>query len=209
MKEAQENKTKKELQKTLAQMRQRAEQNHTPILREKTQEKLIELVRQIKPQKVLEIGTAIGYSALLFLSNSGAHVYSVDINEQSQAQAKEVINRLGYGGRATFLLGDAAEIIPKSLGKYDTVFLDGAKSQYYLLLPYLIDMLTVGGALIADNVLYMGLTRQAHLLPNSHKHITIARNLAAFLKALEEDERLQTRIYDIEEGLSCSIKIKD
>lgn len=190
-------------------MRLIAQKAHTPILREKTSQKLIELLRLIKPKKVLEIGTAVGYSALLFLINSTAEVCTVDINEKSQNQAKEVIAALGYEKRITFLLGDAAEIIPKSAGKYDFIFLDGCKSQYPLLLPYLVEMLNYGGALVADNVLYMGLTKRAHTLPNNHKHITIAKNLALFLKMLEEEKRLETCLFEIEEGLTFSQKICD
>lgn len=196
-------------QNELAQMRQRAKQNHIPVLREKTEQKLLEILALIKPEKVLEIGTAIGYSTLLFLANSNAKVYTIDLSEKSQREAEEAAVRLGYGDRATFLLGDAAEIIPKSAGKYDLIFLDGAKSQYPLLLPYLAQMLNVGGALVADNIFYMGLTKRAHLLPNNHKHITIARNLAAFLQMLERDERLKTNLFDIEEGLSFSLKIRE
>lgn len=174
-------------------------------MRPQTAKILKDLVQQRQPQTVLEIGTAWGYSTLIFLLFSNATVNTIDISSSAQEQARaNIVDCEVETKRVNFFCGDSAEIIPLVGGKYDFILLDGAKSQYSALLPYLIDLLSKDGILFADNVLFMGLTKRADSLPNNHKHITIARNMAKFLKEITSQTELDTTILDVEDGVSIS-----
>lgn len=181
-------------------------QKHIPLIREESAKLLFNTAKNKQPQTVLEIGTGYGFSACITCLACNCKVYTIDIDEQRQIEAKRFCASLDFADRVEFFCGDALDIVPKTNGKYDMIFLDGAKSQYLDLLPYLIDCLCDKGVLVCDNVNYLGLTAIADTLPNNHKHITIARKMAEFVKKITTDERLETIVYNIEDGISVSVK---
>ncbi|MDD3831567.1 MAG: class I SAM-dependent methyltransferase [Clostridia bacterium] len=194
----------------LADLRVSARQRNIPIIREQSARLLESIVKQCKPNRILEIGTAYGYStSLMLLASPNARINTIDISDSSQCIAKQSLDRYGLTDRANFICGDSQSIVPMLTGQYDLIFMDGAKSQYISLLPYLLDLLCVGGTLVCDNVNYMGLPQIVDSLPNNHKHITIARNMANFIKTIKADVRLLTDIYQVEDGLSVSKKLTD
>ena len=112
----------------------------------------------------------------------------------------------GVADRATIFVGDAREIVTLLTGTYDFIFLDGPKGQYDAFLPYLTEVLEVGGTLVCDNVLYKGLVEN---VPEDkrHKHITVARNMRKFLDEITTTSRYSTVLHRIGDGVTVSTKL--
>lgn len=185
-----------------------ARKNFIPVMLDDTKELLFNTVKQCQPARILEIGTAIGYSGIVMLSAcERATLNTIEMDEHSANLAKSNFDEAGLSGRVNIFVGDAREIVPQLTGEYDFVFLDGPKGQYEVFLPYLTDLLAVGGTLFADNVLYKGLVE--HVPEDKrHKHITVARNMRAFLDDITNSERYATTLYRIGDGVTVSTKIK-
>ena len=113
----------------------------------------------------------------------------------------------GVADRVNLFVGDAREMVKYLTGSYDFVFLDGPKGQYQAFLPYLTKLLTVGGTLVCDNVLYKGLVE--NVPDRHHKHITVARNLNAFLQEITTTTQYKTVLHRIGDGVTISVKLHD
>jgi predicted O-methyltransferase YrrM len=184
-----------------------ARENYIPVMLDATRQQLTAVVSELQPRRILEIGTAVGYSGIIMLTAApDAHLYTIEMDEATAARAKANFAAAGVADRVTFFLGDAREIVLQLTGSYDFVFLDGPKGQYHVFLPYLLELLNTCGILFADNILYKGLVENVATAPR--KHITIARNLNTFIEQISSDERLDTRILHIGDGISISRKIK-
>lgn len=158
-----------------------------------------------RPLRILEIGTAIGYSGIMMLSAfEGSHLYTVEIDEDSIAVAKENFKKAGLIDRVTFWTGDAEEIIPYLTGVFDFILLDGPKGHYNEFLPYLKQIMTSGSVLFADNVLFKGMTLKEG--KTIHKHRTIITSLRSFLNDLETDESFFSTLIETGDGVSISVK---
>ena len=157
-----------------------------------------------RPRRILEIGTAIGYSGLIMLLNSDADLYTVDFDEAALEKARRNFRDYGVGRRVRLYSGDASEILPMIEGEFDLIFLDGPKGRYYEFLPYLIDLLPRGGVLLCDNVLYSGRMTGGNEIPKSKQ--TIPDRLALFIDAVTTDERLVTSVLPVGDGMSLSVK---
>lgn len=184
-----------------------ARENYIPVMLDDTKKLLQQLTTENQPKKILEIGTAIGYSGIVMLTSSPkAQLNTIEVDEKSAEMARQNFIQAGVYDRVNLFVGDAKEIVTQLTGKYDFIFLDGPKGQYDCFLPYLIDVLEVGGLLVCDNVLYKGLVE--HVPEHRHKHITIARNLNRFLDDLNNDNRLTTRLHRTGDGVTVSRRIK-
>ena len=184
-----------------------ARENYIPVMLDDTKKLLQQLTTENQPKKILEIGTAIGYSGIVMLTSSPeAQLNTIEMDEKSAEMARQNLIQAGVYDRVNLFVGDAKEIVTQLTGKYDFIFLDGPKGQYDCFLPYLIDVLEVGGLLVCDNVLYKGLVE--HVPEHRHKHITIARNLNRFLDDLNNDNRLTTRLHRTGDGVTVSRRIK-
>lgn len=184
-----------------------ARENYIPVMLDDTKKLLQQLTTENQPKKILEIGTAIGYSGIVMLTSSPeAQLNTIEMDEKSAEIARQNFIQAGVYDRVNLFVGDAKEIVTQLTGKYDFIFLDGPKGQYDCFLPYLIDVLEVGGLLVCDNVLYKGLVE--HVPEHRHKHITIARNLNRFLDDLNNDNRLTTRLHRTGDGVTVSRRIK-
>ncbi|HIT77217.1 MAG TPA: O-methyltransferase [Candidatus Limihabitans stercoravium] len=184
-----------------------ARENYIPVMLDDTKKLLQQLTTENQPKKILEIGTAIGYSGIVMLTSSPeAQLNTIEMDEKSAEMARQNFIQAGVYDRVNLFVGDAKEIVTQLTGKYDFIFLDGPKGQYDCFLPYLIDVLEVGGLLVCDNVLYKGLVE--HVPEHRHKHITIARNLNRFLDDLNNDNRLTTRLHRTGDGVTVSRRIK-
>ncbi|MGN1227576.1 MAG: O-methyltransferase [Christensenellales bacterium] len=175
-----------------------------PLIRDDSANFLVETVRQYQPKKVLEIGTAIGYSGSLILSCCDCKLITIEKNEQSAKIAKDNFARLGFENRVQVVNDDAKNFIDNCNDKFDFIFLDGPKGQYLHYKEKLINMLNNGGVLFADNVLFRGLVKSSEQPPKQYK--TIVNNMRAFLNEIENDDRLETTIYTLGDGVSVSIK---
>lgn len=192
--------------KTIEQIKQKALEDHIPIIMDDTLEEVGKVLEQIKPEKILEIGTAVGYSAIRFakyLSENG-YIDTIERDQDRVKEAEENIKELNLESKIHIFEGDALEVLPTLKGPYDAVFIDAAKGKYPIFLNEALRMLSKNGIIIADNVLYKGYVMSDY---NKHKQRTAVRGLREFLKNLEENENLKTEILSVGDGLAISKKI--
>ncbi len=189
----------------IEQIKQEALEEHIPIIMDDTLQEVGKILEEIKPTKILEIGTAVGYSAIRFskyLSENG-YIDTIERDEERISKAKENIKKLNLESKIHIFEGDAVEILPTLNDKYDVVFIDAAKGKYPIFLSEALRMLADGGIIIADNVLYKGYVMSDY---NKHKQRTAVRGLREFLKNLQENENLSTEILEVGDGLTISKK---
>lgn len=184
-----------------------ADKNYIPILLPETAALLRQLIILTKPKKVLEIGTAIGYSGHLFLANSNCKLFTVEKSEESIEIAKSFFKESGFSDRVIIHCGDSDEIIPLIEGKFDFIFLDGPKSKYVQYYPKLKELLVDGGILFCDNVLFNGwVSGETEINP---KKTSIIVKLREFLDTLCADSDFLTSILNVGDGVTLSIKRKN
>lgn len=188
-------------------IKQEALNNHVPIIEDESLE-LIKLILKLKkPNKILEIGTAVGYSAINFaryLDREDSKVKTIEIKEAMYNKAMENITSMSLNDKIEVILADATEYM-KSIPdeeQYDIVFIDAAKGQYLVFLEEAIRLTKNGGIIIADNMLYRGRTLSDY---NEHKHRTATNRLRKYLVVMKEDKRLDSTLIKIGDGLAISI----
>lgn len=192
----------------LEQLKKYARERYIPVMLDDTKQLLFDVVKKRAPKRILEIGTAIGYSGIVMLTAApNATLNTIELDEATAQLAKQNFKAADFENRVNLFVGDAREIVRQLNGLYDFIFMDGPKGQYEVFLPYLTDVLEVGGTLVCDNVLYKGLVE--HVPENKrHKHITVARNMHAFLNDIMQNERYETQLFRIGDGVSVSVKVK-
>ena len=180
-----------------------------PVIRRDSERFLRSLLAGLRPERVLELGTAVGYSALVMAEElpPSAHITTVENYAPRIARAKENIGRYG-AGRISLIEGDAYELLKEQPDEaYDFVFLDAAKGQYLKWLPELLRVLSPGGTLLSDNVLQGGDTAESRFAIDRRDR-TIHSRMRAYLEALSAREGLRTSILPIGDGLAFSVKEK-
>ena len=190
----------------LYELREKAKEEGNPVLRDKSFELLKETVTKRKPQKILEIGVNVGLSGIaMLLCSENASLTGIEIDETAKEKAQGNYKLFGVEKRAKIFLGDASEIIPLLTGEYDFIFLDGPKGHYAEYLPHLLKILKKGGVLFADNVLFRGYVSGAVKTP--HRYMTTKHSMERFITEITANSGLKTQIYDIEDGVSVTIKL--
>lgn len=183
-----------------------AEKNSVPIVQPETA-KLLEALACIKrPKRILEVGCAIGYSALLMAQylDGGGSITTLEWDADMAALARENIGKAGLSDRITVIQNDAKAVIPTLTGEYDIIFLDGPKAHYIYMLNDCIRLLKKGGMLISDNVLYKGMTADdEHVI---RRKITIVKRLRRFISAQMQRDELETVILPLGDGVTVSVK---
>ena len=182
--------------------------DYMPFIRDESAKVLFEICQTEKPKNILEIGTAVGYSALLMLEGAKeSFVTTIEKDEKRAQEAKGNFEKNGVKQRVNLVIGDAGQVLPQleEEGKnFDLIFLDGPKGQYLRYLPHLKNLLCKGGLLVADNVLLHGWVKGEEFV--KHKHRSMVVNLRKFLKALEEDCDFDSKLLEIEDGMTISRK---
>ncbi len=189
----------------LMKIKEKALEDHIPIIMDDTLEVIAEILTKIKPKSILEIGAAVGYSAMCFseyLQENGK-IDTIERDEERIIQAKENFAKVGVEDKIKLYEGDAVEILPTLNGKYDVVFIDAAKGKYPFFLEQALRMLNEKGVIIADNVLYKGYVMSDY---NKHKQRTAVRNLREYIARVNEDANLDTEILEVGDGLAISYK---
>lgn len=183
-----------------------ARANYIPILSDECEEVLINLIKESKPKKILEIGTCIGYSSTLMLLNSDAVVDTIEINEDRLNRAKELWTKLNIIDRVNYNLGDANIILDDVIKdkEYDFVFIDGPKSWYLLQFNKCFNNVKKGGIILADDILFFGLVEGEEKV--KHKHRTIVRHLREFVSFIKTNEDIELNI--LKEGNGIAIMRK-
>ena len=187
----------------LEKIKQKALQEHIPIIMDDTLEVVADILSQIKPKKILEIGTAVGYSAMCFskyLQEDG-WIDTIEREKERIEEAKENIQRVGVKDRILIWEGDAVEILPTMQENYDMVFIDAAKGKYPFFLKEALRMLAPQGVILADNVLYKGYVMGDY---NKHKQRTAVRNLREYISEVTQNPDLETKILEVGDGLAIS-----
>ena len=187
----------------LEKIKQKAIENHIPIIMDETLEVIAEYLKESKPKKILEIGTAVGYSAICFskyLAENG-RIDTIERDEERIIEAKKNIKEMELEDVIHIYEGDAVEILPTLKDKYDMVFIDAAKGKYPFFLKEALRMLNKDGIIFADNILYKGYVMSDY---NKHKQRTAVRNLREYIKEVTENENLETEILEVGDGLAIS-----
>ncbi len=190
----------------LHELEEYAKEPYIPIIQPEVAQFLKVFFSFSKPKKILEIGTAIGYSAIFFAGlDKETEIVTVERNSDMIKAAHENFERSGFADRITLIEGDAADVLMRLDGEFDTVFLDAAKGQYQKFLPDILRVLKPGGVLITDNILYRGIVADAN---PPRKHITIARNLKKYIVGITHSDRLDTTVLPLGDGVGISKKLK-
>lgn len=195
-----------EIRDVLAALEEEAAAGGVPIIRAEEREALLRAAAEARPRRILEIGTAIGYSALLLAERfPEAAVDTVELDEKRRARAQRAVEEAGAAGRVRCLAGDAAEVIPRLTGPYDFLYLDGPKGQYLAHLRLAEPLLSDRAVIAADNVLFRGLVRAEGPVP--HRYRTIVTRLRDYIAYAEA--HYDTEIDTAGDGLAVSRRRKD
>lgn len=190
----------------LAELEEYAAKNHVPIIQPEVAA-MMKVIGTLKgPVRILEVGTAIGYSAILFSSflKENGIIDTIERNEKMIELAKENIKTAGLQNTINVIAGDALEVLACLDKRYDMIFLDAAKGQYSEFLEQSKRMLVPGGLLVSDNVLYKGMIATDELVVRRKK--TIVTRMRSFLKSLCQDESFETSIIPIGDGVALSYR---
>ena len=182
-------------------------ETEVPIIRRSMQSLLKFLLQFSKPRNILEVGTAIGFSALLMSEYGPAdcHITTIEKYEKRIPLARENFARAGALDRITLLEGDAIEILQELDGSYDLIFMDAAKGQYINFLPDILRLLSPGGLLVSDNVLQDGDIIQSRFAV-TRRNRTIHARMREYLYELKHHPGLETVILPVGDGVTLSVK---
>ncbi len=186
-----------------------AKKTNVPIIRTEMQSLLKFLLAMKEPKEILEVGTAIGFSALLMseYSPKDCHITTIEKYEKRIPIAKENFKKAGKEENITLLEGDATEILQTLEGTYDFIFMDAAKGQYINFLSDILRLLKVGGLLISDNVLQDGDIIESRFAV-TRRNRTIHARMREYLYELKHHEALETVILPVGDGVTISVKRK-
>lgn len=183
-----------------------AEENHVPIIEPEVAQLLKVLLKSKGSQNILEVGTAIGYSALIMAeaTNGNSMITTIERNKDMIKLAQDNISKTPYENRIKIIEGEAEEILPNLNEIYDFIFLDAAKGQYLEFFNYLIKFLKPGGLLVSDNVLFKGMVATDSLVVRRKK--TIVKRLRSFLKYINEIEGYTSCVIPLGDGVAITYK---
>ena len=185
-------------------------QTNVPIIRKDMQGFLKFILAIRKPERILEVGTATGFSALLMAENTSSDtlITTIEKYEKRIPVAKENFKRAEKENRITLLEGDASDILKELTGEFDFIFMDAAKGQYLSFLPDVLRLLTPGGMLITDNVLQDGDVLESRYAV-TRRNRTIHNRMREYLYELKNHPALDTVILTVGDGIAVSVKKTD
>ena len=186
---------------------QEALSSDVPIIRREMQSFLEVLLLMKKPMRVLEVGTAVGFSALLMSDYlpEGGHITTIENYEKRIPIARENFRRAGKEDKITLIEGDAAEVLAEMEGTFDFIFMDAAKGQYIHYLPNVLRLLSDGGCLVSDNVMQDGDIIESRFAV-TRRNRTIHARMREYLYELKHHPELETVILPVGDGVTLSTK---
>ena len=184
-------------------------ETNVPIVRKEMQTLMKFLLAMKKPSSILEVGTAIGFSAVLMAENTSekTHITTIEKYEKRIPLAKENFSKAGIENRVTFLEGDATTILKNLDGTYDFIFMDAAKGQYINFFPDIMRLLAKDGILLSDNVMQDGDVLESRYAVE-RRNRTIYARMRDYLYELTHNESLTTAILPVGDGVTVSVRIK-
>ncbi|MGN0142933.1 MAG: O-methyltransferase [Roseburia sp.] len=191
----------------LDQIEREAIDTYVPIIRKEMQSFLKFLLAVKKPARILEVGTAVGFSAILMAEYDPvcAEITTIENYEKRIPIAKENFRRAGKDGQITLLAGDAADILPQLKESYDMIFMDAAKGQYIHFMPEVLRLLKKDGVLVSDNVLQDGDIIESRFAV-TRRNRTIHKRMRDYLYELTHSEELVTSVLPVGDGITVSVK---
>ena len=187
----------------LKKMRAFAEENEVPIAEPETAALLRFLCGVKRPARILEIGTAVGYSAICFskLLNEEGKIDTIERDKERANKATENFKKFKLEDKINLFIGDAVEILPTLNYKYDFIFIDASKGKYPFFFEQALRLLDKDGIIFADNILYKGYVLSDY---NKHKQRTAVTHLREYIKMATENEKVKTEILDVGDGLAVT-----
>ena len=186
-----------------------AEENSIPVVEPETARFLSVMCRAAKPLKILEVGCAIGYSAIIMAKavSDECKITTLECDEKMVAIARENIKKAGYAEKISVIEADAKDYLSyiDDDEVFDIIFLDGPKAHYIYMLDECVRLLKKGGMIISDNVLYKGMTADDNHVVR--RKITIVKRLRRYIDMLMEHKELETSILPLGDGVTVSVKI--
>ena len=194
----------------LNEIEKEARETNVPVIRTQVQSLIRLLLAMRQPTSILEVGCAIGFSALLMseYAPENCHITTIEKYEKRIPVARENFRRAGREDRITLLEGDAAEILKDMKGSYDFIFMDAAKGQYIHFLPDVLRLLAPGGILLSDNVLQDGEIIESRFAV-TRRNRTIHSRMREYLYELKHHPELETVILPVGDGVTVSVRWKD
>lgn len=194
----------------LDRLEQQALSDEVPIIRKEAQALLRFLLCLLKPERILEVGCAVGFSAA-FMSEympEGATITTIEKVEQRIREARKNLAGIPRAGQVTLLCGDAKEVLQELSARgevYPFIFMDAAKGQYMNFLPYLLKLLPEGGLLVTDNVLQEGtIVESKYTIPRRER--TIHMRMREYVYTLKHMEEMETVVLPVGDGMTLSVK---
>lgn len=186
-------------------------EEHIPIIMDDTLEVIKKILKEEKPVRILEIGTATGYSSICFATillnnsidekSSSILIDTIELDETRANEAIKNIKEMKLENTINVFIGNAVEILPTFNKKYDIIFIDAAKGKYPAFLKEAIRLSHKNSIILADNILYKGYVMSDY---NKHKQRTAVTHLREYIKQVTEDENLKTEILEVGDGLAIS-----
>lgn len=188
----------------LKEMEAFADVHHVPIIQSGGRNLLLKTIQEKRPHRVLEIGTAIGFSTLLLALHSASDVKitTIELEMARLETAKAFLKRSPFWNHIEFCHGDAAAILETLAGPFDFIFIDAAKGQYPIYWEKTVPLLSENGIIAADNVLFRGYVQSGIKPPRRYK--TIVKRLKRYLELVENHPEFETTVYPDGDGLAIS-----
>ena len=182
------------------------EESYAPIIEPQAEQLRITMLAACKPRRVLEIGTAVGYSAILMAENlpENSEIITVERYKKHAEIAVDNVFAVGREKQIRVIEGEAAEVLSWLDGEFDFIFLDAAKGQYLQFMPDILRLLKSGGILFSDDILYKGMVEDDDAVVR--RKITIVKRLRAYLEAIMNHPMLTTAVIPIGDGVAISVK---
>ncbi len=180
----------------LEKIKEKALEDHIPIIMDDTLEVIKKIIEENSPKRILEIGTAVGYSASQFVRFSGENtkIDTIEFDEERAQEAIENIYKIGIKKNVNIIIGNAVDILPTLNETYDIIFIDANKGKYPIFLKEAIRLSHKGTVIIADNILYKGYVLSDY---NKHKQRTAVRHLREYIADIVENEKLDSQILEV------------
>jgi predicted O-methyltransferase YrrM len=196
----------KESGKELLEMEEYAKENHVPIIHKEVGQFIELFINIVKPLRILELGTAIGYSSILMSRSAGtaAKITTIERDEKMVELALENIKKSGLDKNIEVLEGDCLEILGILSEKYDIIFMDAGKGHYKDFLPHCIRLMDKNGVIISDNVLFRGMIASDELVDK--RKSTIVKRMREYLECISDSEEFITSVIPMGDGIAVTAR---
>lgn len=196
----------KEENDVLKELESFAEENRVPIIQKEVGNFLKFMIVSKKPKKILELGTAIGYSSMLMNMAAGGKctIDTIERDKEMIKIAKDNLEKYGFEDKINILQGDCLQVLENIKEEYDMIFIDAGKGHYNQILPYCLKVLKKEGTIIADNVLFRGMVASDDLV--KRRKITIVKRMRSYLEMVSNDNNLITSVIPMGDGIAITTR---